>query len=133
VSSNEGCSDIDRTLDDRRAARGGVSGGDPGVVSDSEFTYNEDVVNVDSHLLTLGEPGRPDLRVRELAELRNEFGRVRICLDERGNSPRLQITDVETGASILVSPLELASLCLATDDDRLDWLRVGHYRDERPR
>ena len=89
------------------------------------------MVTVDNHLLTPGEPARPDVRVRELAELRNEFGWVRISLDERGNGPRLQITDVETGDSILVSPLELASLCLATDDDRLDWLRVGHYRDER--
>ncbi|SHN17613.1 hypothetical protein [Cryptosporangium aurantiacum] len=91
------------------------------------------MVTVDSHLLTPGEAARAGGRARELAELRNEFGWVRISLDERGNSPRLQITDVETGATILVSPLELASLCLATDDDRLDWLRVGHYRDERHR
>jgi hypothetical protein len=70
---------------------------------------------------------------RELAELRNEFASVRIALDERGNGPRLLVQDLETGAEILLSPLELASLCLAEPADRLDWLRVGHYRDERGR
>jgi hypothetical protein len=71
--------------------------------------------------------------VRELAEVRNEFAWVRVALDERGNGPRLLLQDLESGATVLVSPLELASLCLASDDDRLDWLRVGHYRDERAR
>ncbi|MCW2945718.1 MAG: hypothetical protein JWR24_2435 [Actinoallomurus sp.] len=74
------------------------------------------------------DPGR-----RPLTELRNEFASVRITLDERGNGPRLLVQDLETGAEILLSPLELASLCLATPEDRLDWLRVGHYRDERGR
>jgi hypothetical protein len=67
----------------------------------------------------------------ELAQLRNEFAAVRIALDERGNGPRLLVEDLETGAQILLSPLELASLCLATPEDRIGWLRVGHYRDER--
>jgi hypothetical protein len=67
----------------------------------------------------------------ELAQLRNEFATVRISLDERGNGPRLLVEDLETGAQILLSPLELASLCLATPEDRIGWLRVGHYRDER--
>jgi hypothetical protein len=69
---------------------------------------------------------------RELAELRNEFASVRITLDERGNGPRLLVEDLETGAEILLSPLELASLCLASSEDRINWMRVGHYRDERP-
>ncbi|WP_181784037.1 hypothetical protein [Pseudonocardia pini] len=69
---------------------------------------------------------------RELAELRNEFATVRVALDERGNGPRLLVTDLESGAEILLSPLELASLCLASGEDRVNWLRVGHYRDERP-
>lgn len=73
-------------------------------------------------------PGR-----RRLTELRNEFASVRITLDERGNGPRLLIQDLENGTEILLSPLELASFCLATPEDRLDWLRVGHYRDERGR
>lgn len=67
----------------------------------------------------------------ELAQLRNEFATVRVALDERGNGPRLLVEDLETGAQILLSPLELASLCLATPEDRIGWLRVGHYRDER--
>jgi hypothetical protein len=76
--------------------------------------------------------GTPRRDRRELAELRNEFATVRVALDERGNGPRLLVEDVESGAQILLSPLELASLCLASAEDRVDWLRVGHYRDERP-
>ncbi|MFF1834842.1 hypothetical protein ACFVXE_11640 [Streptomyces sp. NPDC058231] len=67
----------------------------------------------------------------ELAELANEFAVVRIALDTAGNGPRLLIEDLETGARTLLSPLELASLCLATDQDRADWLRVGAYSEER--
>lgn len=76
---------------------------------------------------------RPTPEIRELALLCNEFASVRVSLDERGNGPRLLVQDLESGAEILLSPLELASFCLATGDDRLDWLRVGHYRDERGR
>lgn len=74
---------------------------------------------------------RNDARIRELIWLVNEFASVRIALDERGNGPRLLVQDLENGAEILLSPLELASFCLASPDDRLDWLRVGTYRDER--
>jgi hypothetical protein len=72
-------------------------------------------------------------RIRTLAVLINEFASVRVALDERGNGPRLLVQDLESGAEVLLSPLELASFCLATPDDRLDWLRVGNYRDERSR
>jgi len=68
---------------------------------------------------------------RPLAELVNEFAAVRLSLDEAGHSPRLLVEDLENGASVLISPIELASLCLATADDRLNWLRVGEYRGER--
>jgi hypothetical protein len=68
---------------------------------------------------------------RELAVLANEFASVRILLDTRGNGPRLLVEDMEDGARIWLSPLELASLCLASPEDRVDWLRVGLYRDER--
>jgi hypothetical protein len=76
--------------------------------------------------------GAPRRDRRELAELRNEFATVRVTLDQRGNGPRLLVEDLESGAEILLSPLELASLCLAGAEDRVNWLRVGHYRDERP-
>ncbi|MCU1612701.1 MAG: hypothetical protein JWO98_241 [Frankiales bacterium] len=68
---------------------------------------------------------------RELAILTNEFASVRVLLDTRGNGPRLLIEDLEDGARIWLSPLELASLCLASPEDRVNWLRVGLYRDER--
>jgi hypothetical protein len=91
------------------------------------------VVTVDEHARTrMSAPNRALRAQRELAELRNEFASVRITLDERGNGPRLLVEDLETRAEILLSPLELASLCLASGEDRINWLRVGHYRDERP-
>jgi hypothetical protein len=68
---------------------------------------------------------------RELATLSNEFAVVRISLDTTGNGPRLLVEDVETGDEIFLSPLELACLTQATPEDRLQWLRVGAYRDER--
>jgi hypothetical protein len=68
---------------------------------------------------------------RELAVLANEFATVKVSLDTRGNGPRLLVEDLEDGSKIWLSPLELASLCLATPEDRIAWLRVGVYRDER--
>jgi len=68
---------------------------------------------------------------RELAELVNEFAAVRVSLDVNGNGPRLLVEDLESGEHIFLCPLELASLTLATAEDREDWLRVGNYRDER--
>lgn len=61
----------------------------------------------------------------------NEFAVVRVSVDDTGNGPRLLVEDAETGDHIFLSPLELASLCLATPEDREDWIRVGNYRDER--
>jgi hypothetical protein len=68
----------------------------------------------------------------ELATLVNEFGAVRVSLDANGHDPRLLVEDLETGANVLLSPIELASLCLANAEDRVNWLRVGQYREERP-
>ncbi|MBM7369198.1 hypothetical protein [Gordonia hydrophobica] len=68
---------------------------------------------------------------RELASLINEFAAARVTLDSSGNGDRLLVEDLESGDFIFLSPLELVSLCLATPDDREDWLRVGNYRDER--
>ncbi|MFF3574833.1 hypothetical protein [Nocardia jiangxiensis] len=77
------------------------------------------------------ETVRRPARRRELAQLSNEFAVVRVSLDDTGNGPRLLVEDAETGDHIFLSPLELASLCLATPEDREDWIRVGNYRDER--
>jgi hypothetical protein len=76
-------------------------------------------------------PGSPRGRQVELATLINEFAAVRVSLDTLGHDARLLIQDIETGDEILLSPIELASLCLASPEDRLNWLRVGPYRDER--
>lgn len=63
--------------------------------------------------------------------LGNEFATVKVSLDTRGNGPRLLVEDLEDGSQIWLSPLELASLTLASPEDRVSWLRVGVYRDER--
>lgn len=68
-------------------------------------------------------------RVR-LAVVENEFASVTISLDTAGHSPRLHMQDNETGDDILLSAIELASLCLATAEDRQGWLKVGLYRDQ---
>ena len=68
----------------------------------------------------------------ELATLINEFAAVRVSLDNSGHDARLHVEDIETGEQVLLSPIELASLCLASPEDRVNWLRVGAYRDERP-
>jgi hypothetical protein len=70
-------------------------------------------------------------RVR-LAVVENEFASVTVSLDTAGHSPRLHVQDNETGEDILLSAIELASLCLATGEDRAGWLKVGLYRTDRP-
>jgi hypothetical protein len=68
-------------------------------------------------------------RVR-LAVVENEFASVTVSLDTAGHSPRLHVRDNETGDDILLSAIELASLCLATGEDRAGWLKVGLYRTD---
>lgn len=70
-------------------------------------------------------------RRKLLAELENEFASVRVSLDVSGNGPRLLVEDAEGEGSIFLSPLELASLCLASPEDREQWIRVGAYRGSR--
>jgi hypothetical protein len=64
----------------------------------------------------------------QLAVVENEFASVTVSLDRAGHSPRLHVRDNETGEGILLSAIELASLCLATSEDRAGWLKVGLYR-----
>jgi hypothetical protein len=56
--------------------------------------------------------------------------RLAVSLDTAGHGPRLHVRDNETGDDILLSAIELASLCLATSEDRAGWLRVGLYRTD---
>ena len=66
----------------------------------------------------------------QLAVVENEFASVTVSLDTAGHSPRLHVRDNETGDDILLSAIELASLCLATSEDRAGWLKVGLYRTD---
>ncbi len=69
----------------------------------------------------------------QLAVVENEFASVTVSLDRAGHSPRLHVRDNETGDDILLSAIELASLCLATIEDRAGWLKVGLYRTDAER
>jgi hypothetical protein len=62
-------------------------------------------------------------------ELMNEFAWVRVRLDRSGRGPRLLIEDLEAGESVLLDPLELASMCHSTDEQRRRWLSTGPYAE----
>jgi hypothetical protein len=65
-------------------------------------------------------------------QLTSEFASVQVSLDRNANGPRLLVRDLESGDQIYLDPLELASFCHATEDDRASWLRVGPYRNNLP-
>ena len=72
---------------------------------------------------------RNDLRwEHEGVVVANEFAAVRVRLDTTANGPRLRVEDLDGGATTFLEPLELASFCLATDEDRQRWLAVGAYQ-----
>ena len=85
-------------------------------------------MSVDSAVNSRGAPPG-DGRAR-LAIVESEFASVTVSLDTAGHSPRLHVRDNETGDDVLLSAIELASLCLATAQDRAGWLRVGLYRGD---
>ena len=62
-------------------------------------------------------------------ELMSEFAWVRVRRDDSGRGPRLLIEDLEAGQSVLLDPLELASMCHSTDEQRREWLRTGPYAE----
>jgi hypothetical protein len=77
--------------------------------------------------VTVPDSGRP--RTPGLSDvIASEFAAVRVTVDRLANGPRLLVEDLDTGVSIYLEPLELASFCLATEEDRLQWLNVGAYR-----
>lgn len=53
----------------------------------------------------------------ETWELGNEFARVVLKIDRKGNGPRLLIEDVRTGMSAYVDSLVLAGLVWASEED----------------
>jgi hypothetical protein len=63
--------------------------------------------------------------------LTSEFATVRVSVDTSANGPRLLVEDLESGEGVFLDPLELASFCHAGDEERLAWLLVGPYRDDR--
>lgn len=57
----------------------------------------------------------------------NEFAAVRVEIVRTGLTPRLKLTDLESGESTTLDPVELASFIITPDDRRADWLAVGPY------
>ena len=64
-----------------------------------------------------------------MVALRNEFAHVDVGLHATGNGPRLRITDVKTGASVLLDPLELERLAWASHKQLGCLLDPGHSWD----
>lgn len=101
-----------------------------------EHAINPSGVQADGeHAVSKSPVGGPADRLRgadrvRLAVVENEFAAVTVSLDTAGHSPRLHVRDNETGDDILLSAIELASLCLATSEDRAGWLKVGLYRTD---
>jgi hypothetical protein len=101
-----------------------------------EHATNSSGVQADGeHTVSQPHAGRPFGGQRRagltpLAVVENEFASVTVSLDSVGHSPRLHVRDNETGDDILLSAIELASLCLATSEDRAGWLKVGLYRTD---
>ncbi len=60
--------------------------------------------------------------------LASEFAAVSVSIDLTANGPRLLVRDLVSDATAYLEPLELASFCLATSEDRAAWLEVGAYR-----
>jgi hypothetical protein len=52
----------------------------------------------------------------ELGTVANEFASVAVSIDHDGNSPRLLLTDLRSGAARHVDALELESLIWAPDE-----------------
>ncbi len=48
--------------------------------------------------------------------LANEFAQVRLAIDRKGNSPRVCIEDLQSGFSICLDAMTLASLVWASDE-----------------
>ena len=58
----------------------------------------------------------------------NEFAAVDIAVDDTANGPRLQIRDLDTGASTYLDPLELQSLVWVPHRDLEPFLDPSAYR-----
>jgi hypothetical protein len=63
------------------------------------------------------------------AVIANEFAAVRVEVARRGRGVRLVVSDLESGATVSLDPLDLRSFCLASEDEQVAWLRSGAYRE----
>ena len=64
-------------------------------------------------------------------EIRNEFARVEVELDETANGPRLRLRDLKTGRETFLDALELESLTWSSHADLSPFLNpsLERWRD----
>lgn len=61
----------------------------------------------------------------------NEFAAVTVSVVRHGRGLRLRLDDQDSGASVLLDPLDLHSFCVADEATQQDWLRTDVYRSEQ--
>ncbi|HVW41698.1 MAG TPA: hypothetical protein VHC18_10140 [Amycolatopsis sp.] len=59
----------------------------------------------------------------------NEFAAVRVSVVRRGRGLRLELVDLDSGASVTLDPLDLQSFCHADEEAQCGWLRTDVYLD----
>jgi len=57
----------------------------------------------------------------------NEFAAVDVSVVRHGRGTRLRLRDVESGASVMLDPLDLRSFCLSSEEEQRAWLRTQTY------
>jgi hypothetical protein len=62
-----------------------------------------------------------------MLRLTSEFAAVEVARDNRGNGPRLMIRDTQSGACVLLDPLELAALAATRHEDLLPFLDPARF------
>jgi hypothetical protein len=65
----------------------------------------------------------------EPAVIANEFAAVRVSVVRRGRGLRLELVDLDSGASVTLDPLDLQSFCHADEEGQCGWLRTDVYLD----
>jgi len=77
-------------------------------------------------------PPRPQIKRDTPFVYRNEFACVSIRVLDDGNGERIEVHEPESGLTVVLEPIDFASFCHATTEDRERWLRVGAYSPPEP-
>jgi len=61
----------------------------------------------------------------------SEFAVVRVTVNTTANGPRLLVEDLGSGEDVFLDSPGVGQLLHAGEQDRVAWLLVGLYRDDR--